>query len=80
MKFDLEFERKLERTGNDTVVRCPKCGRTQYLLFRNGLKNGWDKCCGNLTMPVIYISNMPKTVHDSMKEVIEETMVKAVKK
>jgi len=40
--------------GNDTVVRCPECGRTQGLTFENGLKNGWSKCCG-LTMPIIYI-------------------------
>jgi putative transposon-encoded protein len=71
-EVDLEFEKKLERYGNDTVVRCPKCGRTQYLRFENGLKNGWDKCCGGFTMPIVYVSNMPKTVHEAMKKVIAE--------
>lgn len=36
----------------DTVVQCKKCGRKQYLSFVNGLKNGWDKCCG-YTMSII---------------------------
>lgn len=40
----------------DTVVRCPKCGKTQKLLFKNGLKNGWSKCCGGYTMPIISLN------------------------
>jgi hypothetical protein len=48
-----EFERKLARFGDDTVVECPKCGRRQYLKFANGLKNGWSKCCG-YTMPIVF--------------------------
>lgn len=40
--------------GYDCIVQCPKCGRTQYLEFKNGLKNGWDSCCGNLTMPIVW--------------------------
>jgi len=48
-----DFERKLQRFGNDTVVECKKCGRRQYLKFANGLKNGWSKCCG-YTMPIVF--------------------------
>lgn len=44
---------QLARSGNDTVVRCSKCGRTQYLRFANGLKNGWSECHG-LTMPIVF--------------------------
>lgn len=47
------FEEVLARFGNDTVVQCKKCGRTQYLKFANGLKNGWSKCCG-YTMPIVF--------------------------
>lgn len=36
----------------DTVVQCQKCGRKQYLMFANGLKNGWSQCC-RYTMPII---------------------------
>jgi len=46
----------------DTVVECKKCGKRQYLFFVNGLKNGWDKCCG-YTMPIIYcIANIEEAV------------------
>jgi hypothetical protein len=38
----------------DCIVQCPKCGRTQYLEFKNGLANGWSKCCSGLTMPIIW--------------------------
>jgi len=45
---------KKMREWCDTIVQCPKCKRTQYLEFANGLKNGWSKCCGGLTMPIIH--------------------------
>jgi hypothetical protein len=76
-----EVEKKLKElkinprllAGNDTVVRCPKCGRTQALLFKNGLKNGWSTCCGGLTMPIIYHQ---ADVYDATKMVILEQIVK----
>lgn len=40
--------------GYDCIVQCPKCKRTQYLEFKNGLKNGWSKCCNGYTMPIIW--------------------------
>lgn len=49
--------------GYDCIVQCPKCGRTQYLEFKNGLKNGWSKCCGEFTMPIIWQdANIEKAV------------------
>ena len=36
----------------DTIVQCRTCGRKQYLMFANGLKNGWSRCCGS-TMPIL---------------------------
>lgn len=38
----------------DTVVRCPKCGRTQYLRLQWGIENGWSECCEGKIMPIIY--------------------------
>lgn len=52
----------------DTLVRCPKCGRKQYLLFKNGLKNGWSKCCG-YTMPIVKTkANIEQVVVDAACE------------
>jgi len=60
----------MRRYGNDTIVQCPKCKRTQYLQFKNGLKNGWSKCCNGLTMPIIYQeANIDKTI----KQIVSET-------
>lgn len=39
--------------GYDTVVGCKKCGRKQHLNFIWGLVNGWSKCCGGHTMPIL---------------------------
>lgn len=47
------FKKRFARFGDDTVVRCKRCGRTQYLKFENGLRNGWSLCHG-YTMPIIY--------------------------
>ena len=61
-----EYARKCRETGSDTVVRCPKCGRTQYLQFANGLKNGWSSCHG-LTMPIVFTdANIKKAVGKAM--------------
>lgn len=46
----------------DTTVECKKCGKKQYLMFANGLKNGWSKCCG-YTMPIVHCTaNIEKIV------------------
>jgi hypothetical protein len=58
--------------GNDTVVRCPKCGRTQALTFENGLENGWSTCCGGLTMPIVYIRGK-----NTVEKAIANIMAKA---
>jgi hypothetical protein len=55
--------------GNDTVVCCSKCGRKEALTFENGLKNGWSKCCGGLTMPIIYIRGKT-TVENALSQVM----------
>ena len=60
--YTIRFKKNLARFGNDTVVQCKKCGRTQYLKFKNGLKYGWSKCCG-YTMPIVYcIANIEDAV------------------
>jgi len=50
------FKENFARFGNDTAVRCFSCGRTQYLNFADGLRNGWSKCCGGYTMTVVYMN------------------------
>lgn len=64
-EIDIDYYKKqMRRFCNDTVVRCPKCGRTQYLKFSNGLRNGWSICCG-YTMPIIYCeADINKAVYD----------------
>lgn len=52
--------------GYDTVVQCKKCGRKQYLMFTNGMKNGWSKCCGQ-TMPILKTT---ANVKEATKKVI----------
>jgi hypothetical protein len=54
--------------GYDCIVQCKTCGKTQYLEFRNGLRNGWSLCC-NYTMPIIWQqANIDKAVGDIVKE------------
>lgn len=62
--------------GNDTVVRCPKCGRTQALTFENGLKNGWSTCCGGLAMPIIYIRGK-NTIENAVANIVTEAKANA---
>jgi hypothetical protein len=69
-----EYEKKLWDLGNDTVVRCPKCGRTQYLKFENGLRNGWSKCCG-LTMPIVFLSK-ENLIEDAIGNIVKTSCEK----
>ncbi len=48
----------------DTVVRCPKCGRTQYLKLEWGIQNGWSECCNVGVMPIIYYKASQKAEDD----------------
>ena len=55
--------------GYDCIVQCPMCGRIQYLEFKNGLKNGWSKCCNGLTMPIIWQNaDIDKAISGIVKE------------
>ena len=56
----------------DTVVQCKKCGKKQYLMFVNGLKNGWSKCCGE-TMPII---EHHADIEEAVKQIIKEAIPK----
>jgi hypothetical protein len=57
----------------DCIVQCPKCQRTQYLQFKNGLKNGWSSCCGGLTMPILWQEvDIEKAVSAIIKETLEK--------
>jgi hypothetical protein len=49
---------------HDTVVRCPKCGRTQYLKLQWGIENGWSECCDIGIMPIIYYKASHKAEDD----------------
>jgi hypothetical protein len=52
----------------DCIVQCPKCNRTQYLEFKNGLKNGWSTCCGGYTMTIVWHDvDIAKTVGEIIK-------------
>jgi len=63
------FKLQLARTDNDTVVRCSKYGRTQYLKFENGLRNGWSICHG-YTMSIIYLqADIDKVVGNIVRDV-----------
>jgi len=59
----------MRRYGGDTIVQCPKCKRTEYLQFKNGLKNGWSKCCNGLTMPIIY---QEANIDNALKQIVSE--------
>ena len=76
--MDASFEEKLRRFGDDTVVRCPKCGRTQTLKFENGLRNGWSKCCGGFTMPIIYILDKEKTIDHAVSSIVSKASREAL--
>lgn len=65
------FKQQLKRFGNDTVVRCKNCGRTQYLQFENGLRNGWDICHGE-TMPIIY---QQANIDKAVKNIISKSII-----
>ena len=60
--------KRMRRLGDDTIVQCEYCGRTQYLKFVNGLRNGWSRCCHGLTMPIIYHE---ADVEKAVKEIFE---------
>jgi transcription elongation factor Elf1 len=77
VKIARKYKRRTLLAGNDTVVRCPKCGRTQALLFKNGLKNGWLTCCGGLTMPIIFHT---ADVYQATTEAIQEWGRKTLRK
>ena len=71
------FKEVFARFGDDTVVRCEKCGRTQYLKFENGLMNGWSKCCNGMTMPIIYHqANINKAVEHIVKRSMARATIK----
>lgn len=53
--------------GYDTVVQCKKCGHKEYLEFINGLRNGWNQCCGQ-TMPILKTTaNIQEVMHKLLK-------------
>ena len=77
MKATKQQIEMMRRYGNDTIVQCPKCKRTQYLQFKNGLKNGWNKCCNGLTMPIIYQeANIDKAIKQIVSEAFNEHKAK----
>ena len=53
----------------DTIVECPKCGKRQHLMFYYGLKNGWSKCCGDYTMPIV---ECKADIKEAIKRIVEE--------
>ena len=58
-----------KQRGYDCITQCPKCGRTQCLMFSNGLRNGWSTCCGGYTMPIVWQeTDIDKAVSDLIKE------------
>ena len=62
----IDIEKRMIEMGYNTAVRCKKCGKIQYLEFKNGLKNGWSKCCGE-TMPIIKtIANIEKATKEAI--------------
>jgi hypothetical protein len=60
----------------DTVVRCSKCGRTQYLQLKFGIQDGWDECCGSV-MPIIYHKISKKTEEEIIRILKLEYIQKA---
>lgn len=68
------FKEVMARFGDDTVVCCFKCGRTAYLRFSNGLRNGWSTCCGGLTMPIVY---MDTDIDKAVRGICQEAIAKA---
>jgi len=71
------FKKVLARFGNDTVCRCSKCGRTVYLTFENGLRNGWSPCCDGIVMPIIYHqADIDKAVGNIVSSAKKQAIVK----
>lgn len=71
-KNPITLQEKIEwakQHGYNCIVQCPKCLRTQYLEFRNGLRNGWSICCGGLTMPIIWQN---ANISDAVMGIIKE--------
>jgi hypothetical protein len=63
--------------GYDCIVQCPVCKRTQYLEFKNGLKNGWSTCCKGYTMPIIWQeANIEAAVSGIVKDACNESQKK----
>jgi hypothetical protein len=55
---------------DDTIEECKKCGRRIHLRFANGLKNGWDICCGQ-TMTLVKYPKSSKAIGEAVKECID---------
>jgi len=66
--------------GYDTIVECKKCGKRQYLMFANGLKNGWSKCCG-VTMSIVYCTaDINKAVKKSIPQGLNSSLLSYLKR
>lgn len=66
---------KINMHGNDTMVECSKCGRREFLMFANGLKNGWTKCCG-YTMTIKVCPHSAKAINKAVAEAIDAQIPK----
>ena len=58
---------EIDMHGYDTLVQCKKCGKKQYLNFINGLKNGWDKCCGETMIIIKTTANIDACIGEIVK-------------
>ena len=78
MKNPRTLKEKIEwakQHGYDCIVQCQKCKRTQYLEFKNGLRNGWDTCCDGLTMPIVW---QQADIEKAVKEIVVESKTLSV--
>ena len=60
----------IDTTKNDTIEECKKCGRRIHLRFANGMKNGWDVCCGQ-TMTLVKCPKTFKAINEAVKEYLD---------
>ncbi len=68
---DIEHFDYILKYDLDTVVRCPKCGRIQYLRLEYGIRDGWSECCGSV-MPIIYHKISIKDKEDLIRAITTE--------
>lgn len=52
----------------NSITRCNTCGKTFYLTFANGLRNGWGLCCSYTPTLIWHNADIAKAVIEIFNE------------